>query len=1661
MGQAPERRKMLKRKLHSSGPGQVAIGAAVLLLLAAAALLIFLQSPAEAQGNDRATSNLAVSSPNPGELVITWDAPGNPPDDYRVTWKKSDGKWASYKNANTALGGNAFPTGTSHTVAGLEEGTAYKARVRARYHNADGNVEQSGPWSDAVEITISATPSQDGDGDSNEGPSTNPPAKPTGLLTAASHDSVLLSWDDPGDGTITGYQVLRGPDADNLAALADDTGDADTSYTDSSVAAETTYVYAVRARNTHGLGPQADPVSVTTPAAPPAKPTGLLTAASHDSVMLSWTNPGDDSITGYQVLRGGDADNLAVLLDDTGDANASYTDSSVAAETTYAYAVRGRHAHGLGPQSDPRTVATLAAPEEDDPPTSARALAGPEYTLDGKELDTDDANCLEDTIGDVTDACTINIDTTTATFAVDGTLDSDDRLSIKIDRDKAAVDTASVIVDEGGLGGTDRQVELTFEVGRNLMRLWGDEDGSPGDSEVHFYRVNVLPYWELNGDRLSKSDDCRSTSDRTAAQITDADCIVTQFGNTAIIRFHNVINDQFNVYVHVNGTRVINEPDNTELAGSFTLDLQDGDNAVRVRLASKTGTHFSERYGNDKFHYKVETGVLVSNLGQVSSGSGLENPLANQFTTGSNPSGYIISKVGLKIAGDSGTVPRVSIYSDNSGRPGTSLKVLTNPSTIPPGPAPEDVIDFGADNYRLEPGTPYWIVVEKASGNEPMYLGRTTLTAEDPGSAAGWSIGDNGARLASGTWSTLTAIYGLAVKGTIAVSTDATLSALALTDASDNAVALVPAFASGTTSYSATVANSVSRIKVEPTANDSNADIEYLDDGDATLADADTGTADVFDFVLSAGANVVKVKVTAEDSSTTETYTVRIRRAEADLLVSNLGQPLGTYTIDVTYPGVAVQFTTGNETNGYSISQVRLDIAAVSGTIPKVSIYSDRSGQPGSSLKVLTNPGAIPTTITELDFGADDYKVDPSTPYWIVVERASGTGFVYIRATRYTAEDTGSAAGWSIINNGSRPSGATWSTITGFIAIPGIAVKGTVAQPASTDATLSALALTDASDNAVTLTPAFASDTTSYTATVDNSVSRIKVDPTANDSGVSIEYLDASDSTLTDADASTADVFDFDLNVGSNVVKVKVTAEDSTTTKTYTVTVNRVDILVSNLGQTSVVANIDTANPGVATQFTTGNETDGYRISQVRLDISAPPRTIPRVSIYSNSSGQPGSSLKVLTNPGAIPTARTEVDFSADNYRLDPSTPYWIVVERVSGSGIMTVSVSRSTAEDTGSAPGWSIGNSSSFLSGGTWSTYVGSIAIPQIAVKGTVAQTPASDDATLSAMTLKDTNDYAVALSPGFASSTTSYTATVANSISRIKVEPTTNDSNAKIEYLDASDMTLDDEDTSTADVFDFDLNVGSNVVKVKVTAEDRTTTKTYTVTVTVTRAADTTPVTSASDDATLSAMTLKDASDNAVALTPAFASGTTSYSATVDNSVSRIKVEPTANDSNAKIEYLDASDSTLDDEDTSTADVFDFDLNVGSNVVKVKVTAEDGTTTRTYTINVIRETLNNQGATGAPTITGTASVHQTLTAETTDIGDADGLTRASFSYQWIRVDPDGSESDISGAVSSTYKLTNDDEGKRLKVRVSFDDDNDNPELLTSAATAFPASPV
>ena len=121
----------------------------------------------------------------------------------------------------------------------------------------------------------------------------------------------------------------------------------------------------------------------------------------------------------------------------------------------------------------------------------------------------------------------------------------------------------------------------------------------------------------------------------------------------------------------------------------------------------------------------------------------------------------------------------------------------------------------------------------------------------------------------------------------------------------------------------------------------------------------------------------------------------------------------------------------------------------------------------------------------------------------------------------------------------------------------------------------------------------------------------------------------------------------------------------------------------------------------------------------------------------------------------------------------------------------------------------------------------------------------------------------------------------------------------------------------------------------------------------------------------------------------------------------------------------------------------------------VRVSFTDDGGNQeTRTSAVTVAVAAIPNSAATGAPTISGTAQVGQTLTASTSDISDSDGLINATFTYQWLADD-----TDITDATGSTYTLAAADEGKTIKVRLSFTDDSGHQETLTSAATVAVAS--
>ena len=124
-------------------------------------------------------------------------------------------------------------------------------------------------------------------------------------------------------------------------------------------------------------------------------------------------------------------------------------------------------------------------------------------------------------------------------------------------------------------------------------------------------------------------------------------------------------------------------------------------------------------------------------------------------------------------------------------------------------------------------------------------------------------------------------------------------------------------------------------------------------------------------------------------------------------------------------------------------------------------------------------------------------------------------------------------------------------------------------------------------------------------------------------------------------------------------------------------------------------------------------------------------------------------------------------------------------------------------------------------------------------------------------------------------------------------------------------------------------------------------------------------------------------------------------------------------------------------------------------SKTVKVQVSFTDDadneeTLTSAGTDAVAAAPPTNSPATGAPAISGTAQVGETLTAKTSGIADSDGLSSVQYEYQWLAAD-----AEIAGATGSTYTLTDSEESKAIKVQVSFTDDEDNDETLTSAATA------
>ena len=533
----------------------------------------------------------------------------------------------------------------------------------------------------------------------------------------------------------------------------------------------------------------------------------------------------------------------------------------------------------------------------------------------------------------------------------------------------------------------------------------------------------------------------------------------------------------------------------------------------------------------------------------------------------------------------------------------------------------------------------------------------------------------------------------------------------------------------------------------------------------------------------------------------------------------------------------------------------------------------------------------------------------------------------------------------------------------------------------------------------------------------------------------------------TDADIAGATESTYTLTDDDEgkTIKLKVWFIDDkgnseTLTSAATADVGEPQFLVSNLGAGvsgagGIQRTLYTARSGFAQAFTTGAKTGGYPLGSVGIQVSHfyDGSTVgDHLQVTINgvaSEGEPGDAHCTLTNPSSFSTpgvSAFEAPTGAGSCaQLATETTYFVVIEWVDPSGTDHFALipqtypteeSAATEEDPGGAEGWSIADQSYYLTVSsndrTWTAYDQTasfkIVVKEAAVTAAEANSPATGAPTISG--------------------TAQVGETLTADTSPIADEDGLENVSYSYQWIrsdNGADTDISGETDSTYTLVLADLG---KTIEVQVTfTDDDDNAETLT-------SVATEPVSAAANNPATGVPTISGTVQVGEALT-ADTSGITDADGLTNVSYS--------------YQWL-ADDADIGGETASTYALTDDDV---GKAISVRVTFTDNagneeSLTSEATAEV--EARPNSPATGAPTISGTVQAGETLTADTSGITDADGLTNVSYSYQWLADD-----ADIAGRDGSTYTLTDDDVGKAISVRVTFTDNAGNEESLTSEATA------
>src|SRR6266540_583665 len=294
-----------------------------------------------------APSNLAATAVSSSQINLSWTDNATTEDGFQIERCSGAGCTAFTQIATVG------PNVTTYSNTGLAASTSYSYRVRA--NNGAG----SSGYSNTATATTSLTA----------------PAAPTNLLaTAVSSSQINLSWTDNAT-TEDGFQIERCSGAGCTAFTQIATvGPNVTAYSNTGLAASTSYSYRVRANNGAGSSAYSNTATATTSLTAPAAPTNLLaTAVSSSQINLSWTDNATNE-DGFQIERcSGAACTAFTQIATVGPNVTAYSNTGLAASTSYSYRVRANNGAGSSAYSNTATATTsLTAPAA---PTNLLATA--------------------------------------------------------------------------------------------------------------------------------------------------------------------------------------------------------------------------------------------------------------------------------------------------------------------------------------------------------------------------------------------------------------------------------------------------------------------------------------------------------------------------------------------------------------------------------------------------------------------------------------------------------------------------------------------------------------------------------------------------------------------------------------------------------------------------------------------------------------------------------------------------------------------------------------------------------------------------------------------------------------------------------------------------------------------------------------------------------------------------------------------------------------------------------------------------------------------------------------------------------------------------------------------------------------------------------------